>query len=153
MKIFRKSYSHRIKASIEEAWSFFSDPSNLARITPKEMGFEILSEKSKNGIYPGQLIYYSVKPLLGIKMSWVTEITAVREGQYFIDYQYSGPYRLWHHEHRFYPDGDGIRMEDTIHYSIPLGFLGSLMNRLLISKKIDRIFDYRRGVLDKLFGS
>ncbi len=116
------------------------------------MGFQVKSNFNGSEIYPGQLIYYTVKPVFGIKMSWVTEITAVEKEKYFIDYQYAGPYRLWHHEHRFLPTEGGVRIEDTIHYAIPMGFIGRIMNSIMVSGRIDQIFNFRKGVLDSLFG-
>ena len=87
--------------SLGKAWDFFSDPANLATITPSGMGFHILSEHRPDRMYAGQIIEYRVSPILGIPLHWVTEITHVVEGRYFIDEQRFGPYSLWHHQHHF----------------------------------------------------
>ena len=86
---------------LQEAWDFFSSPSNLAKITPSSLGFVVHGNVPER-MYPGLFIQYTVSPLLGIPMRWVTEITHVREGEYFVDEQRVGPYSIWHHEHFFY---------------------------------------------------
>lgn len=76
--------------ALSEAWAFFSNPMNLAEITPKEMGFEVLSAPPK-AIYPGLILLYNVRVMPLLKVGWATEITVVREGEYFVDEQRLGP--------------------------------------------------------------
>ena len=142
----------RIPLSLEQAWDFFSNPANLQRITPDGMGFEIISQYHGNMMYPGQLIEYKVKPLLGVPLYWMTEITHVQDRQYFIDEQRFGPYALWHHQHHFKAIEGGVEMIDIVHYRIPLGILGDIANRLFVRAKLQSIFDYRFEAVEKLFG-
>jgi ligand-binding SRPBCC domain-containing protein len=137
--------------TLERAWDFFSDPGNLATITPEGMGFHILSAERPKRMYAGQLIEYTVSPVLGIPMYWMTEITHVVEGKYFIDEQRFGPYALWHHQHHFREVEGGVEMTDIVHYKIPLGPLGLLADRLFVRKKLETIFDYRYVAVEKLF--
>ena len=71
--------------ALEEAWTFFTQPENLKKITPPKMGFDITGRSADGPVYPGMIITYKVSPLLGIKMNWMTEITHVRENQFFVD--------------------------------------------------------------------
>ncbi|MFZ9878258.1 MAG: SRPBCC family protein [Chitinophagaceae bacterium] len=142
----------RIPISLEQAWDFFSNPANLQRITPGEMGFEIVSTFHGTTMYPGQLIEYTVKPLLGIPLYWMTEITHVQDMQYFIDEQRFGPYSLWHHQHHFKAIEGGVEMTDIVHYRIPLGPLGDLANALFVRAKLKKIFDFRYEAVENLFG-
>jgi ligand-binding SRPBCC domain-containing protein len=137
---------------LEKAWDFFSDPANLAKITPSDMGFHILSKERPPRMYAGQLIDYRVSPLFGISLYWVTEITHVVEGKYFIDEQRFGPYALWHHQHHFREVAGGIEMTDIVHYKIPFGPLGWLADRLFVRRKLEQIFDYRFRKVEELFG-
>ena len=115
--------SQIIHAPLERAWAFFADPRNLARITPPALGFRILSDLPPR-IHPGMMIRYQVRPLLRLPMTWLTEITHVREERYFVDEQRSGPYRIWHHEHYFSDIGGGrVEMTDLVTYQLPLGWL------------------------------
>ena len=103
-------------------------------------------------IDPGQLIQYIVTPVAGIKTKWVTEITQVRDHEFFIDEQRFGPYALWHHKHFIKEIPGGVEMEDIVDYKLPLGFLGRLAHPILVEPKLKEIFDYRREKLIELYG-
>ncbi len=116
------------------------------------MGFDIATTDLPKKMYPGMIISYKVSPLLGIKTTWVTEITHVKEGEYFVDEQRVGPYAMWHHEHFISPIDGGILMKDIVSYKPPFGFLGSIANSLIIKKKLNEIFDFRTRAVEELFG-
>lgn len=151
MKIYTKSSKQTLPISIDEAWDFLSNPSNLKTITPTYMGFEIRSGADR-AMYPGQIIQYIVTPVLGIKAKWVTEITHVVHKKYFVDEQRFGPYAFWHHKHFIKEIDGGVEMEDIIDYKVPMGFLGQLVHPILVKPKLDEIFEYRRKKLIELFG-
>ena len=140
-----------IPGSIEEVWDFISSPKNLSEITPAYMGFEITSKNLPGKIYPGMIISYTVKPLLGIRMTWVTEITHIEEMRYFVDEQRTGPYSMWHHQHFIEPADHGVLMTDIVSYSPPFGFLGVLAKRIFLGKQLNNIFSYREKTLKKRF--
>jgi ligand-binding SRPBCC domain-containing protein len=152
MKIYSFETTQEIPLSISEAWDFLSSPANLKKITPPEMGFEITSDYKGEKMYAGQIISYIVKPLAGIPMRWVTEITHVAEPRYFVDEQRFGPYAMWHHKHFIEKSENGVIMRDVVHYAIPMGIIGQLLNTLVIRKKIKAIFDYRFKKLEAMFG-
>lgn len=137
--------------SIDEAWSFFSKPSNLAKITPAYMGFNITSSNLL-GTYSGQIITYKIGVFPGIKTDWVTEITHFNAPNYFVDEQRFGPYKMWHHEHIFesLPDRT-VQMIDRVSYKLPFGIAGTLFHQLYIKNQLDKIFTYRYKSLQKLF--
>lgn len=142
----------RLPITRQQAWDFLSEPANLKTITPDYMGFNILSGADRP-MYAGQIIQYIVTPVLGIKTKWVTEITHVKEGNYFVDEQRFGPYALWHHKHFIREIEGGVEMEDIVDYKIPLGVIGQWMHPLLVKPKLDEIFEYRRKKLIELFGT
>jgi len=141
----------QLNCDLATAWKFFSSANNLSEITPKDMGFIVLTEMENDEIYEGMIIDYYVSPLFGIKMKWQTEITHVDFQKSFIDFQNKGPYKLWNHHHEFIPNKEGVLMRDTIEYELPLGFLGEIAHRLFVRKKLEHIFDYRFRVLRNLF--
>ncbi|MBI1222559.1 MAG: cell division inhibitor [Bacteroidetes bacterium] len=150
MAIHHLNTSQFLAISLDEAWEFFSSPDNLAEITPQYLDFQI-EFKTGDTAYPGQMIRYKIKPVWGISLQWLTEITVVKDKEFFIDEQRQGPYRLWHHEHRFREVEGGIRMEDILTYSLPFGIIGELMHRLWIKRQIEGIFQYRKECLESLF--
>lgn len=151
MKIYTLHKKQNLPISVETAWEFLSNPSNLKTITPDYMSFDILSGADRP-MFPGQIIQYIVTPILGIKTKWVTEITHVKEGEYFVDEQRFGPYSLWHHKHFIKTIPGGVEMEDIIDYKVPFGWLGQLFQPLLVKPKLEEIFNYRKVKLEELFG-
>lgn len=144
--------TQKLPITLSAAWDFFSSPKNLKEITPSYMGFEILSNSNSDKMFAGQIITYNVKPLLGIPLFWMTEITHVENGRYFVDEQRFGPYSLWHHQHFFKEIPGGVEMTDLVHYKLPLGILGKVAHRLLVKKQLEEIFDYRYKILEERFG-
>lgn len=143
--------SQILRSSMERAWDFFSDPRNLAKITPPELDFKILTELPDR-IHPGMMIEYRVRPLLGIPVRWLTEITHVEPGKYFVDEQRIGPYRIWHHEHHFRQLDDGqIEMTDRVTYVLPFSPLSDLIHPFLVRPQLAKIFAYREKAVNELF--
>ena len=117
------------------------------------MGFVVTSDFDENTeMYPGMIITYKIAPLFSIKMNWMTEITHVKENEYFVDEQRTGPYALWHHEHHFKVIKGGVEMTAKLTYGIPFGIFGRLANSLFVGKKVKEIFDYRKNAIEKMFG-
>jgi len=141
-----------VPISLTEAWDFFSSPKNLKDITPEYMGFKILTE-IPSVMYSGMIISYNLKPIPGYKVNWVTEITQVKEPEYFIDSQLIGPYGIWHHEHHFKTVSGGVEMTDLLYYKLPFGVFGRILNHLFIRKKVEGIFAYRKEILELKFGT
>ena len=143
----------RLPISVEKAWELFSSPMNLKEITPAHMGFHVTSdpEFSSKKMYAGQVITYTVSPLFGIPLFWMTEITQVQEGKFFVDEQRVGPYALWHHQHHFKAIPGGVEMTDLVHYRVPLGILGDFANWLFVRRQLEGIFGYRWKKLEEVF--
>ncbi|MDO8898306.1 MAG: SRPBCC family protein [Bacteroidales bacterium] len=139
-----------LKAPIEKVWDFFSSPANLKKITPPAMGFNIITG-GDGKMYPGQIISYNVKPVAGIPLTWVTEITHVEPLKFFVDEQRFGPYSMWHHEHHFREVEQGVEMTDIVTYVLPFGFLGRIAHKLFVKNKVQQIFEYRSKVMNQFF--
>lgn len=153
MKTYRLQFEQSMPVTLEQAWDFFSSPLNLAKITPKEMNFKVTSPfTADTKMYPGMIITYTITPLYGIKMDWMTEITFVKEHEYFVAEQRFGPYAMWHHEHHFKEIKGGVHMTDILYYAIPYGPVGTLANNLLVGKQVEKIFSYREKAILELFG-
>jgi ligand-binding SRPBCC domain-containing protein len=149
--MFHKLYNKQfLPIDIKLAWEFFSSPKNLSKITPSYMDFQITSELPEE-MYEGMIITYTVKPVAGIPVNWVTEISHTRKPYFFIDTQLSGPYKLWHHQHLFKEVKNGIEMEDIVHYKLPFGILGNIANFLFVKKQLEGIFNYRQNILSEIF--
>ena len=151
MAIHTLEQTQTVPGTLQDCWSFFSDPRNLTRITPPELGIEVLSDLPPR-MHPGLMIQYRVRPLFGVPLTWLTEITQVDEPHSFVDEQRVGPYRIWHHEHRFADGGNGtVIMHDKVTYVLPFGPLGEIAHPLVVQPQLRRIFDFRTEAVKKIF--
>lgn len=153
MAVYKLQKTQFIPVSLDVAWDFFSHPKNLAQMTPDYLNLRFTNELYGDGMYAGQVITYKVRPLLGIPMFWMTEITHVVNRKFFVDEQRFGPYALWHHQHHFNEVEGGVEMTDIIHYKAPLGILGDIAVALFIKKQLEGIFAFRKKRVEELFGS
>tara|TARA_Y100001970_G_scaffold281674_1_gene392961 strand:+ start:629 stop:1099 length:471 start_codon:yes stop_codon:yes gene_type:complete len=149
MKVYKLKFKQVINSSLDDVFSFFSNPENLSKITPEKLGFNILTPTPIK-MKEGQLIDYSIK-LLGKKIRWRTMITEYIPKVKFVDQQLKGPYSMWHHTHKF-KDVDGkVEMTDEIYYVMPFGLLGRLVNFLFVSRDLNNIFKHRVEIINKIF--
>jgi ligand-binding SRPBCC domain-containing protein len=132
---------------LEETFAFFSDAHNLEAITPRWLRFRILEAPAE--LEQGSLIRYQLR-LFGVPISWHAEIGRWTPPRSFTDVQTAGPYPLWEHTHRFSPVRDGTEIYDHVRYRVPGGPLGPLVQRVLVRRWLDQIFDYRAARLDEL---
>ena len=139
----------RIAAPPEAVFTFFSDPANLARLTPNWLSFRIHGD-GPAALGEGSRIEYRIRWSL-VTLRWVTRITRWNPYVDFEDVQERGPYAAWRHVHRFHPDGAGVVMEDRVEYALPFGPFGRLVHRLRVRGQLERIFDYRREQIDRIF--
>lgn len=137
--------------SLTEAWAFFSSPRNLGVITPPDMGFRIREPFDDEPMYTGQCIRYTVKPMFGIPLTWVTRIDEVEAPNRFVDTQLKGPYKRWWHQHTFQVVPGGVLMTDRVEYELPFGPMGELAHRTFVRQRLKAIFDFRNTTLLKLF--
>jgi ligand-binding SRPBCC domain-containing protein len=133
----------------EEVFAFFEHPENLAKITPPSLGFLILTP-SPVMMKSGALIDYTIK-VFGIRQHWRTYISHYDPPHRFVDEQLKGPYTFWHHTHSFEAAEGGTMIRDEVRYLMPFGPIGRLVNALVVRGQLKRIFDYRAGVIAKLF--
>lgn len=141
-----------VPKTIEDVWAFFSDANNLLAVTPPDLNLKVTNKVYGEAVYAGQVMTYNVKPVLGIPLGWMTEITHVAAPRYFVDEQRKGPYKLWHHQHHFNPVEGGVEMIDLVHYRLPFGPLGSIAHAVFVKKELEKIFTYRYKKIEELFG-
>ena len=134
-----------------EVWDFFSKPSNLSKLTPGEMNLKVSKDNDRE-VYEGMELQFEVSPIMGIHMKWISRITKVKKGEYFIDEQLKGPFAFWRHEHRFNAVDGGTEVVDILTYKMPMGKLGKLAYPLLVKGKIEDLFVYRKQELQEIFG-
>jgi len=150
MKLYTLERSQVIRASLADVWQFFSDPHNLAKLTPRWLNL-VVPANTPREVHPGMIITYRIRAVAGIPSTWVTEITQVLNNRLFVDEQRFGPYRFWHHQHHFRETEEGIEVRDLVHYSLPFGPLGRLAHVGLVKRRLEEIFDFRVIAIQAIF--
>ncbi|MDQ8043878.1 MAG: SRPBCC family protein [Solirubrobacteraceae bacterium] len=145
MRIHALSRSHELEGTPDEVFPFFADAFALESITPDFLGFEVITPAPIESV-TGTVIQYAMR-LHGLPVHWTSVIQRWDPPHVFADVQLRGPYRLWHHTHRFeaLPGGRTL-MRDDVRYALPLQPVGELALPF-VRRDLDRIFDYRRDVL------
>jgi ligand-binding SRPBCC domain-containing protein len=150
MKLYRLCRSQILPVSAQEAWQFFSSPLNLPAITPPWLNLAVQGQLPDH-MFPGMVISYRLTAFFGMPLTWISEITHVDAPHSFVDEQRFGPYRFWHHHHRFLSMKGGMEMTDTVHYGLKYGPIGTFMHALFIRKRLEEIFDFRQRALEGFF--
>ncbi len=151
MHVYRLKRTQILPVSLDVAWDFLCRPEHLRDLTPPGVGLTVTSDLPDR-MYPGLIITYRLGLYSMFYFNWVTEITQAEPLSYFIDDQRSGPYKLWHHEHRLRSVEGGVEMEDLVHYALPFGVLGRMVHVAVVKHQLNAIFDYRREALAARFG-
>ncbi len=152
MSLHTKTWVQKLPVSIDEAWDFFSIPSNLARITPPEMMFRVTEGSSEKPIHEGMILTYILYPFMMIPVQWTTEIMRVSKPDFFEDRQLEGPYEQWHHRHEFQAIEGGVQMTDIVEYRLPMEGFGDLVDSLIVGRRLDEVFEYRRRRTGEILG-
>lgn len=140
-----------VNRPLGEVFDFFQRPENLSLITPPELGFELLSP-SPVLMEQGRIIDYTIR-LFKLPVHWRSLISDYHPPNEFVDQQIHGPYRFWHHQHRFEDLGDRTRLIDEVHYALPHYLpLASMINRFYVRPHLEHIFDFRAETFAHLFG-
>jgi hypothetical protein len=152
VKVHLLEQTQTVAAPLDQVFSFFAQPENLAEITPPSMGFQVLTP-SPITMKEGAVIDYVVR-VNGLPVRWRTLITAYEPPYRFVDEQILGPYSFWHHTHTFGPSPTGgTELGDRVRYALPLGALGELARALVVARQLAGIFAHRRRVMVERFGA
>jgi len=148
MSIFELRRSQWVPHPLPEVFQFFSATENLERLTPPFLKFQI--ERAPAHLQAGSQIEYKLR-VHGLPIRWLTVIENWDPPNSFIDVQAKGPYKLWHHTHRFISEKGGTLLEDHVRYSLPFGFLGNIAHALLVRHDVEAIFRYRERKIEEIF--
>jgi ligand-binding SRPBCC domain-containing protein len=140
-----------LAADVDRAFELFADAENLARITPRWLGFRIVTPRPIE-MRVGTLIEYRLR-LHGVPLRWLTRIEVWEPPHRFVDVQVRGPFASWHHTHRFEPTDEGTRIRDRVRYRQRLGPLGGAAERVLVRRDLERIFDHRHRAIGEVLSA
>ena len=149
MKTYALQRQQLIKRPLHEVFDFFSKPDNLGRLTPRSMGFQMLTPAPIE-MRDGAVIDYAIR-LYGQDLRWTTLITLFDRPHKFVDVQLKGPYSFWHHTHTFTATEEGTIIADEVRYTMPFGILGRIAQYLVVRHQLERIFTFRQEQILALF--
>ena len=140
--------AQEVELPLEEVFAFHGEAANLNLVTPPWLRFEILPPVPTE-ISVGTRIDYRIR-WHGIPLRWQTEILVWEPPHRFVDVQRRGPFRWWHHEHRFERRGTGtLVIEDVDYAGPPIPFV----HALAVRPDVEKIFAHRRKRLAELLRS
>jgi ligand-binding SRPBCC domain-containing protein len=152
MKIYHMVRSQQLPIAQDVAWAFFSNPANLLELTPPWANMVDESPERAKTIFPGLIHILRVKLLGWLSCRWVSEITYVDAPHLFVDEQKMGPFKFWHHRHFIRPVDNGVEVQDSVYYALPVGIFGMAAHRFFVQKQLNALFDYRARMLQEFFG-
>ncbi len=139
-----------IELPLAAVFEFFSQALNLEKITPPDLGFNIVTPQPIE-MREGTIIEYRIK-LNGFPMNWKTLISKWDPPNAFVDEQLSGPYKQWIHRHSFTAlDANKTLIEDEVRYRLPLEPFGDVAN-FFIERQLKYVFDFRANAVEEYFG-
>jgi ligand-binding SRPBCC domain-containing protein len=130
-----------VPVPIDAAFSFFSEPRNLEKITPPWLRFSIVGSSTER-VEEGSELTYRLR-VHGLPVTWHSRIDEWRPNERFVDVQLKGPYAKWHHTHSFHDRGAATLIRDRVLYRLPLGRLGHWIGGRFVASDIRKIFEYR----------
>ena len=139
-----------VPRKLADVFDFFSRAENLETLTPDWLHFKIESVNPQP-VQKGTLISYKLR-VRGLPLRWTSEIREWSPPTQFVDFQKRGPYKLWHHTHRFIAEGDSTRIVDEVLYALPFGPLGRIAHAIIVKSDVENIFRYREMKIRELFG-
>jgi ligand-binding SRPBCC domain-containing protein len=170
----RIQFEQWVPVPLERVFLFFANPRNLPRIMPPENGTELIrlklvspprlaEEDASNtdrtwlaGVGSEIVTSFRVIPFLPLRAQWIALITEFEWNHHFADIQEQGPFKSFHHRHELTVEvrrqATGTIVRDVINYDLGFGWLGTLAQKLFISRQLQRTFEYRQRALEKLLG-
>lgn len=149
MKTYELHRQQWVPEPIDKVFSFFAEAQNLEQLTPAFLRFQIT--RAPRQMEAGAIIEYRLR-LHGFPIRWRTIIERWNPPHEFIDVQDRGPYKLWHHTHRFQKENGGTSIEDIVRYALPFGSIGGIVHRWMVARDVAAIFDFRKHQIQERFG-
>ncbi|MFK0290730.1 SRPBCC family protein [Streptomyces sp. NPDC090442] len=107
--------------------------------------------KTRGELSLGDTVTFQARHL-GLTWRLKARITSYDRPRSFVDEQESGPFKRWRHAHHFEADGaGGTIMRDVVDFTSPLGTVGRIVDRLLLSRYMPYLIRIRNAYLASTF--
>lgn len=136
-----------INASVEALSKWHTRPGTFQRLTPPWENVKV--EKQTGDVIQGGEMHMKVKEG-PITLTWIAKMFGYQENKQFEDKQVKGPFKYWHHIHKFLPNSNGDEqksvLSDEIEFKIPFEPFSRPIGMPLVRKKLNRMFQYRHTI-------
>jgi hypothetical protein len=133
-----------IRATPQRVFAFHEQPDVLRMLIPPWESGRVIQAARISDV--GSQAIIETKILGPITAQWVAQHTVYEPPRLFEDVQVKGPFRSWRHRHIIEPHAEGAVLRDEIDYEPPLGFLGRAVAPILVTGRLEKLFDYRHDV-------
>ena len=87
---------------------------------------------------------------LFVRQRLTSKITEYERPNMFVDEMIRGAFASIHHRHCFTPHGTSTLMKDEFKFSAPMGFLGTIVEQLFLTRYMTRFLELRNQGLKRM---
>ncbi|MDQ0768127.1 ligand-binding SRPBCC domain-containing protein [Pseudarthrobacter defluvii] len=112
----------------------------------QKSGERAIGGVTRGVIGEGQEVTWRAKHF-GVPLTMTSRITHFDFPRSFTDEQVKGPFKAFRHVHEFEPTAAGSTMTDRVEFTAPLGVLGRAVERLFLTRYLERLISTRGSFL------
>jgi len=105
-----------------------------------------VSGRTTGTISEGETVTYQATHFL-IRQKLTSRIIEYKSPNKFVDEMVSGAFKSMRHEHEFIDLGNRTLMKDTLYFEAPLGWIGWIVERIVLKNYMKRFLKYRNKQL------
>ena len=122
---------------------------DLHTVSMAEQNEKAVGGKTQGLIELGEAVTWQARHF-GISQRLTSKITAFDRPHHFRDTMVAGAFRRFDHDHLFEPQGNTTLMTDVFDYRAPLGFLGSIAERLFLTRYMADLLRARNKIIKEV---
>jgi len=117
--------------------------------TLKNTGEKAVAGRTHGKISLGETVTFEGKHF-GIRQRLTVKVTELEKPHFFTDEMIEGNFKSFKHKHEFIEKNGGTLMRDTLEWTSPFGFLGKIVDALLLENHLRGLVSERNAELKKV---
>jgi len=134
-----------IKAKIETCFDL-SRSIDLHKVSMAHSNEKAVDGRTSGLINLGETVTWEATHF-GVKQKLTSKITAFNRPYHFSDEQVSGAFKSFSHDHYFEERGDHVLMKDIFNIESPLGVLGTIANKIVVTSYMTKLLRERNSII------
>ena len=139
-----------VAVDVETLFAFFRNPREAMVLSSPDLGLTL--EEAPEKLEMGSQVKTRTKRW-GISQVIVMEVVQLESPSLILSEIRQGPFPRWTHSLRFEPLDRGTKFRAEIEWKPPGGMLGMLLSESVMTAQLDKMADYQREQMLKLFGA